>query len=197
MKRRHHSVWQVRPANIEQPRQKQTRKSRQHRNSSEDQLSRDASLWLRAFSFLLRRNSFARLGMLGIYCGRSRAKYRPQKLIEVIVSAQRSRPSNPSAHDRKHREDHQWHKHNFRTLVNSAWTVPVWRGHSCPRIVGRVRFMPVCCFRLSAILTEEGHKPKPEHIERCNERSHNANQPIQPAGLVRSPEDFVFTEETG
>src|SRR5579859_1793376 len=50
----------------------------------------------------------------------------------------------------------------------------------------------------AAILAEEGHEPEPEHVERCQQCSENADGPVGAAAVragERLPEDFVLAEE--
>src|SRR5579862_1869119 len=50
----------------------------------------------------------------------------------------------------------------------------------------------------TAILAEEGHEPEPEHVERCQQCSENADGPVGAAAIgagKRLPQNFVLAEE--
>src|SRR6266404_6365873 len=109
----------------------------------------------------------------------------------MVVSAKGFGPPDPAANNGEQGQDHQWHKHHFRTLTDPAVTVPMWRGLSCPRTLMSMRIVGS-----SAVLAKERHEPKPEHIKGGEKRRNNTDQPIHPTGLISTPENFIFTEES-
>src|SRR5581483_6776294 len=60
-----------------------------------------------------------------------------------------------------------------------------------------MRVLTVARFGLATISAKECHEPQPEHVERGQECGEDADHPVNPACLVRTPEDFVFAEESG
>src|SRR5438309_7150492 len=82
--------------------------------------------------------------------------------------------------------------------------MPVWRGHSCSRIVpiasrvGSLSQMFFTCMRslrITAILAKKRHEPEPEHIEGRQESGNQSHQPVNPTGLVCPPQNFVLAEK--
>src|SRR5436305_14281915 len=59
----------------------------------------------------------------------------------------------------------------------------------------RIGIMPLSVLTPS-IFAGKGEEPKPEHVERSQKRCDQSDQPVDPAGLIRAPQDFVFAEET-
>src|SRR5882724_14133 len=51
--------------------------------------------------------------------------------------------------------------------------------------------------RLSFVFSKESHKPHAEHVERSKKRSDQADDPVNPAGLIGPPQNFVFAEKSG
>src|SRR6478752_10826325 len=51
--------------------------------------------------------------------------------------------------------------------------------------------------RRPAILPEKSQKPQAEHVKRSQKRGEQTDRPVDPAGLIGSPQNLVFAEESG
>src|SRR6185312_11943780 len=187
---------QLRIAVIKQPGQQEPQQPRENRNAGKDQFSRMTSLRLGSVGFVLRSRNPVPFGAEG-----NSVKNRPEKFLKMIAAAQRCRNPNPTANERQHRQHHQRHHHQPRTLVDPAvpMSMPLWRGRPRPRVGMSkiVRRLVMRILRGPPVLPKERHEPKPEHIKRRKKSSEQSNKPVNPAGLIGSPQNFVLTEESG
>ena len=60
-----------------------------------------------------------------------------------------------------------------------------------------VAAMTVTRLRLSAVCAKERHEPQAEHVKRSQECRDQSHQPVRPTRLIRTPQNFIFTEKSG
>src|ERR1700685_2243204 len=96
--------------------------------------------------------------------------------------------THQSAHDGKKCHDHEGNQHHHWSFVRLSVAVSILP-------VGGMDSSMLVNLR-APIVSPKRHEQQTEHIERSEEGGDDADQPINPTGLISLPEDFILAPES-